>query len=315
VGSLVRSVQRPQALPGPWVEQELPPRNDDLVRAYVRHVGGEPSLYRARLPPHFVPQWGFELVERVLAQAGHPLTRVINAGFRMESHEPLASGETLFVKARLESVDDDGRRVKMVARLVTGTRQAPEALTAEWRTYVPLARKEDGEKNGNQHPPPPGEGRGGGAEAKSRSDGRAASSVPMSAREIAYFRLKKDAGLDFAKLTGDVNPIHWVPVLARAAGFRSCILHGFSTFARAYEAIVRNVYAGDVDAVRAMEGRFTRPLVLPAQVGVYVVAPAGLAGAGGGQVYVGDAPGGGAYLEGQFETRAAGATTEDGAWR
>ncbi|WP_394847798.1 hypothetical protein LZC95_10085 [Pendulispora brunnea] len=280
VGSLVRTAQRPQSLPGPWLEQELPPRNDELVRAYVRHVGGDPALYRGRLPPHFVPQWGFDLVGQVLAQAGYPLTRVINAGFRLESYEPLVSGETLFVRARLESVEVDERRAKLAARLVTGTRHTSEALVAEWRTYVPLA---SAGKNGKAEKP---------------KNGRLAAAVPVSAREIAYFRLKKDAGLDFAKLTGDINPIHWVPALARAAGFRSCILHGFSTFARAYEAVTRNVFSGDVNAIRTMEARFTRPLVLPAAVGVYAVL-----GEGVGRVYVGDAPGAGAYLEGEFERR------------
>ncbi|WP_394837286.1 hypothetical protein LVJ94_10305 [Pendulispora rubella] len=280
VGSLMRTVQHPQALPGPWLEQELPPRNDDLVRAYVRHVGGDPSLYRGRLPPHFVPQWGFDLVGRVLAQAGYPLTRVINAGFRLENREPLVSGETLFVKARLESVEADDRRAKLTARLITGTRHASEALVAEWRTYVPIASAD--KSNGGEKP----------------KNGRHAAAVPVSAREVAFFRLKKDAGLDFAKLTGDINPIHWVPALARAAGFRSCILHGFSTFARAYEAVTRNVFSGDVNAIRSMEARFTRPLVLPAAVGVYAVL-----GERVGRVYVGDAPGAGAYLEGEFERR------------
>jgi len=294
VGSLVRSTQRPVSLPGPWIEAELPPRSDDLVRAYLRHVGGDPSLYRGRVPPHFVPQWGFELVGRALAQSGYPLTRIINAGFRLENHEPLASGETLFVKARLESVEDDGRRAKLVARAITGTRYGSEALVAEWRTYVPLASagkrgSNSGSVNGKN-----------GAKTPSPPQGRPPAVVPASAREIAYFRLKKNAGLDFAKLTGDINPIHWVPALARAAGFRSCILHGFSTFARAYEAVVRNVFSGNVDAIRTMEARFTRPLVLPAAVGVYV----GGSVLDGGDVYVGDAPGAGAYLEGQFETHA-----------
>ena len=42
--------------------------------------------------------------------------------------------------------------------------------------------------------------------------------------------------------------------------------------------------------------RFTRPLVLPARVGVYVR---------GDKVWVGDAPGGPAYLEGTFKIRNA----------
>jgi hypothetical protein len=43
--------------------------------------------------------------------------------------------------------------------------------------------------------------------------------------------------------------------------------------------------------------RFSRPLVLPANVGVYVTR--------GGEVFVGDAPGGGAYLDGHYVARSA----------
>jgi hypothetical protein len=44
-----------------------------------------------------------------------------------------------------------------------------------------------------------------------------------------------------------------------------------------------------------IDAKLSRPLVLPARVGVYVSKDAG--------IWVGDAPGGGAYLEGRFETR------------
>ena len=118
--------------------------------------------------------------------------------------------------------------------------------------------------------------------------------MPVDAREIAFFKLGADAGLDFAKLTGDFNPVHWVPRWARAFGFRNVILHGFGTLARAIEALNRGLLAGDVTALHEIDVRFTRPLVLPARVGVYV---------SGDKVWVGDAPGGPAYLEGTFKLR------------
>ena len=102
------------------------------------------------------------------------------------------------------------------------------------------------------------------------------------------------AGLDFAKLTGDFNPIHWLAPYARASGFRAVILHGFSTFARSIEALNRSRFAGDPSKLTVIDARFSRPLVLPARVGIYVTNDGG--------IWVGDAPGGGAYLEGRFET-------------
>jgi hypothetical protein len=56
-----------------------------------------------------------------------------------------------------------------------------------------------------------------------------------AAREIGRFSLSKRAGLDFAKATGDFNPIHWAPRYAKAMGFRSVILHGFGSLSWAFE--------------------------------------------------------------------------------
>ncbi len=62
--------------------------------------------------------------------------------------------------------------------------------------------------------------------------------------------------------------------------------------ARAFEGVARNLYSGRVDAIRFFDVRFTRPLILPARVGLYVDDEHG--------VWVGDAPGGPAYLAGSF---------------
>ena len=263
------------ALPAAWSEAVLPPRPESLVRDYVRHVGGDPSWYRGVLPPHMFPQWSFPLLARALAHLPYPTTRIVNAGCRIEAHAPLPAGEPLHVKVRLESIEDDGRKALIVQRIVTGTAKSPEAVVAELRAIVPLAKRD-------------------GASKKPES---LRHTVPLDAKEIAFLRLRATAGRDFAALSGDVNPIHWFPPAARAAGFRGCILHGFGTLARTIEALNRRVFAGDPRALSAIDVRFVRPLVLPASVGVYVTR--------GGEAFVGDAPGGGAYLEGRYEARGA----------
>lgn len=259
----------PLDAPGPWVAATLPPRPADLIAAYVKSVGGDPSAYRGTVPAHLFPQWSFPLAARTLEGLPYPLVKVLNAGCSVEVRAPLPAGEPLQVRARLASVDDDGQRALLTQEVITGTASAPDALRCELRAYVPLARKPGGE--GKRRP-----------------------TVDPSAREIAFLRIAPDAGLDFAKLTGDFNPIHWLPPYARAAGFRAPILHGFATFARACEAINRAILAGAPWRLRRAEARFVRPLPLPARVGVYV--------SDGGAFSVGDAPGGGAYLEGVFST-------------
>jgi hypothetical protein len=114
-------------------------------------------------------------------------------------------------------------------------------------------------------------------------------------KELARWNLGTHVGLEFAKLTGDFNPIHWIPPAARANGFRNVINHGFSTMARAIEGLNRSLFSGDVSRLEAIDVKFTKPLVLPAKVGLYIDDD---------RVFVGDAPGGPAYLVGTYSVRS-----------
>jgi acyl dehydratase len=264
------------AAPGPELRGSLSPRPRDLVRDYVKHVGGDPSAYKDELPPHLFPQWGFGLASRALEGLPYPIARVMNGGCRLEVNAPVPIDAPLRVSARLEDVDDDGRRAVLHTRIVTSTPSHDEALVAHMYAIVPLG---SGKSNGDGRDAP---------KRKTKDKPR----VPEGARELVRVRLGPNAGLDFAKLTGDFNPVHWVPGYARAFGFRNVILHGFSTMARAWEGLVRTHYAGDVRAIRSFDCRFTRPLVLPASVGVFADDAHG--------VFVGDAPMGPAYLVGTY---------------
>lgn len=270
--------------PGPTITQTIPPRPADLVRDYVRHCGGDPGAYRGILPAHLFPQWGFPLAARTLEGIPYPMQKVLNGGCRLEVRAPLPADQPLVVTARLEDIDDNGKRAVLHQRVVTGTRDVPEAVIGDLYAIVPLGGGP--EKNGKHAK------NGHGAREK-RDHPR----VPQDATELAYWRIPADAGLAFAMLTGDFNPVHWVPAYARAFGFKSTILHGFSTMARAIEGIGRARFAGDAQRIRGFDCKFTRPLVLPARVGLYVQ---------GDQVFVGDAPGGAAYLVGTYSTSSGG---------
>ena len=272
------------ALPGPELQARFEPRPGDLVSDYIRHVGGDVGSYRGTVPAHLFPQWGFGLAGQAIANLPYPLARVLNAGCRMQINSPIPANEPLQVRAWLESVDDDGRRALLQQRVITSTPSAPEALVADMFVLVPLG----GDKNAKT------DGKANGKTNGKKPEKKASPRVPSDARELAFFKLGDDAGLDFAKLTGDFNPVHWVGGYARAFGFRNVILHGFGTMARAVEALNRGVLAGDVHALEHFECRFTKPLVLPARVGVYVH---------GDELFVGDAPGGPAYLTGKFTRR------------
>lgn len=268
------STTKPE-IPGHWFETEVKAPSTDLVRAFVASTGGDQASYRGVLPPQMFPQWTLATASKALAGVPYPLARIVNAGCRLEIRERIPAGEALIVRAQLASIDVNESRALLTTRIETGVRGARDALVAELRAFVPL----------------------GGGERKASKDRGEPPRVPADARELTRTKLPANAGLSFAKLTGDFNPIHWLAPYARTAGFRGCILHGFGTFALATSAVVRAQLSGDAAGLRMLDVRFTRPLLLPARVGIYVT--------NAGEIFVGDAPGGAAYLAGRLQIGGA----------
>jgi acyl dehydratase len=62
------------------------------------------------------------------------------------------------------------------------------------------------------------------------------------------------------RLSGDYNPLHADPEIARAAGFPRPILHGLCTFGLAGHALLRTLCAYDPARLIRMEARFSSPV-------------------------------------------------------
>ncbi|MDH5491684.1 MAG: MaoC/PaaZ C-terminal domain-containing protein [Myxococcales bacterium] len=262
-------------LPGPEDFAIVPPLPASLVADYLRHLGSDRAAYPGQVPPHLFPQWLFPMQARSLEALPYPMHRVLNGGCRMQIQAPLPLGEPLEVRARLEGIEEDERRAVLRLRASTGPASAPRSLITDLYAIVPLRRAA--------------------ASAAGKRERKPRPRVPEGVRELARWQLDSKAGLDFAKLTGDFNPIHWIPAYARVSGFSNVILHGFATLARAYEGLARALLAGDPTPLSFLDARFVRPLILPASVGLYVR---------GREAWVGDGPGGPAYLEARFALRS-----------
>jgi len=263
--------------PSETVTKTLDPPSPDLVRQYLEHVGGDPDRDAETVPPHLFSQWTFDLLAETLSHLTFPLHEMVNGGCRLEVDGALPLGRRWRASARLVEVDVSPSRYRFHHVIETGPLQTPDAVVAHM--YNVLVRR-GGSSGGGKH-----------------DGGRASRSEPIvdeQADEIERWKLAGDAGLDFAKLTGDFNPIHWLAPAARAAGFDNTILHGYATMARAFEGIERR-YRADGRRIETLDVRFTNPLVLPAEVGLY----AGREGKDGEwPVYVGDSRGAAAYMIG-----------------
>jgi acyl dehydratase len=77
----------------------------------------------------------------------------------------------------------------------------------------------------------------------------------------ATWRVPDDAGRRYAKVSGDVNPIHLSGLTAKAFGFKRAIAHGMWVKARALAAL-----SGRLPEAMAVDVVFRKPLLLPSTV-------------------------------------------------
>lgn len=76
--------------------------------------------------------------------------------------------------------------------------------------------------------------------------------------EVAY-ETREDQALLY-RLSGDMNPLHSDPDVARMAGFPKPILHGLCTYGVTGRALLQGLCGGDPARFRSMEGRFSKPV-------------------------------------------------------
>ena len=270
-GTLLRSKLRPKRsntgqwacmAPGPLVTAVLPPRPASLLTAYACVVGGQTSACAGLVPPHFFPQWGMPLLSAAMAHVPLDLTRLLNGSCTLEQRAPLPAGVELHCEAQLIELDHTQERTLITQRLITGTADTPTALIVHVTGFLPGPGRKKGKKKTRPH-------------------------VPTDGRELTRWQLPASAGRDFALLTGDINPIHWAAPMARLAGFKGVLLHGFGIMARVWESLVGHPGLCADMGPASLELRFVRPLVLPADVGLYVGEHTELfVGAGPGQACV-----------------------------
>jgi acyl dehydratase len=116
--------------------------------------------------------------------------------------------------------------------------------------------------------------------------------APVLARE-ARWQLPSQLGRDYAKASGDFNPIHLHALSAKAFGFPRAIAHGMWTLARTLAAL----HPPKTLASGAARGDFKLPLYLPGDATLWTAASASTARDFEVRDLAGDRP----HLRGQFE--------------
>ncbi|MFE9915593.1 MaoC/PaaZ C-terminal domain-containing protein [Micromonospora sp. NPDC005553] len=198
-----------------------------------------------RLPATFPHVMGFPLALRLMTASDFPLPLIglVHVGNRITTHRPITADETLDFTTYAENLrpHDRGRQVDVV---LVGSVDGAEV----WRgvsTYLGREREPGGREPGERPAAPTATGR---------------------------WRVEPRVGTEYARVSGDHNPIHTSRLGARLFGFRRPIVHGMWSKARclaALEARLPDAYTVEV--------AFKLPVPLPSTVSFALLPDGGFA--------------------------------------
>jgi acyl dehydratase len=183
------------------------------------------------LPPTYPHVLAFPLAVALMAERHFPFPVIglVHIANRMDVLRPIDAGERLELTVRAADLraHERGRSFDIRATASVGDEVV-------WRAVSTYLRKE---KRGSRQPP------------------------EATPQEGSLWQVGREVGTEYAKVSGDHNPIHTSRLAARAFGYRGPIAHGMWSAARCLAAL-----EGRLPAEYTVEIAFRRPLVLPARV-------------------------------------------------
>lgn len=193
---------------------------------------------RDEVPATWLHVQTFPLQAALMAEEDFPfsLAGLVHVTNTMRLHRPVRVGEKLRMAVRAENLQPHakGAVFDMVGEIHSGD----ELVWSGSSNYLATGAKVPGEP---------------------------AAAVRLSAPEVPpsqQWRLAPDLGRQYAKVSGDSNPIHLYPLTAKLFGFPRPIIHGMWTHARAVAAL-----GGQLPDGYEVKVQFAKPILLPGKVG------------------------------------------------
>lgn len=156
-------------------------------------------------------------------------------------HHPIPTNGTVVGRTRVKAIVDKGKeKGALVFQERTITNKADGQLLATLEG-VTFCRADGGVGKSDPAPPPP-------------------QRIPDEAPDfVCDLPTLPQAGLIY-RLSGDLNPLHAEPAVARAGGFERPILHGLCSYGVAGHAIVKSCCDYDPSKLAGLFLRFTAPV-------------------------------------------------------
>lgn len=199
-------------------------------------------LYERRGPrvfPTFPVVGAYPVMMELIEKANAPFRSVVHAGQTIRVLEPIAPGGTLTTTGTLRGIYD----LKRMSRIVFDTRTEQNGRAVCEMEWGLLVRDEGG--YGGPRPP------------KTETITAPKDAVPL----FEHTETTSTEQALLYRLSGDLNPLHADPDLAREVGFeQGPILHGLCTLGFLARAVVHGACGGDEHRLQAISAQFKKPV-------------------------------------------------------
>lgn len=177
----------------------------------------------------------------LLRDSGIDYAKVLHGEQRLELHRPLPSAGSLIADSRVVAAYDKGPDKGAVVLTETKVRLAADGEPLFTLGGTIFAR---------------GDGGFGGPSGSGPEPHRLPERAPDL---VCALETRPDQALLY-RLSGDRNPLHADPALAKRVGFPAPILHGLCTYGTACRAVLQTVCGYDHTRIAGFDGRFSSPV-------------------------------------------------------
>ena len=241
--------RRPDELPATRLGLRLPDAGRDALPSYDRVCG---FRLTDAVPPTWPHVLGFPLQMALMTDRSFPfaLPGLVHLRNAITWRRPLAAVEPVQVEVHADRIapHPKGSTVDLVTRLRSGD----EEVWTGRSSYLARGRSI------------------GDVDAATAPGVDVEDGVDVDERPRAVWRVPADTGRRYARVSGDINPIHLNPLAAKAFGFPRAIAHGMWL-----QAEVLAWYGAALPSAGSCVVSFRSPVLLPSRVRVHdrLVAP------------------------------------------
>ncbi|QVN23132.1 MaoC/PaaZ C-terminal domain-containing protein [Burkholderia pyrrocinia] len=209
---------------------------DELAFVYEKHL---------RVPPTFAAVLGYPGFWAKDPRSGIDWVRMLHGEQTLRIHRPLPPAATVIGRSRIARIVDKGAgkgALLLIEREVIDRATGERLATLEQLNFC----RGDGGYSANGDP--------------SDAAPAAPPAVPERAPDaVCDLPTRAETALVY-RLSGDDNPLHADPDVARAAGFERPILHGLATWGVAAHAVLKMQCGSDPARLALFRARFTAPV-------------------------------------------------------